>query len=291
MKKLNALNKIGKNTTLVALAMMLVLSPSYTFAKNDKDNNERNRGNSCFRAYSSLVFPNWVSLNANANVNGKCWFPFGWGKKFKSNTPVVADTKAPVISDVETEAKFNDATIKWETDEKADSAVFYGLNAGVNVNDTNTLKVENNNNTKEHKMKVSGLSTNTKYYAVIRSKDPSGNSTLSTEFSFTTKTPVTTGDTTSPTISSVVAVSLLNSVSVGWITNEPSTTKVYYSPTSPVNLSSSNTLSVESSGLKTKHLIVVPNLSVNTNYYMVIQSKDAAGNVQSTTEFTAKAGI
>lgn len=286
MKKINILNKI----TVLALAMMLVLSPSYTFAKNDKDNNERHRENSCFKAYSSLVFPNWVSVNANAGI-GRCWFPFGWGKKFKSNTTVVADTKAPVISEIKTEARFNEATIKWDTDEKTNSTVFYGTNANINVNDTNTLKVENNNNTKEHKIKISGLATNTKYYAVIRSKDPSGNSTLSSEFTFTTQTPITTGDTTSPTISSVVAVSLLNSVSVGWITNEPSTTKVYYSPTSPVNLSSTNTLSVESNELKTRHLIVVPNLSVNTNYYMVIQSKDAAGNIQSTTEFTAKTGI
>lgn len=286
MKKINLL----KNTTIVALSMMLVFAPASAFAKNDKNGDDRNKGNSCFRVYSSLFFPNLVSVNTG--INGKCWFPFGLAKKFKTDTTTrPADTTAPVISKIETEARWNDASIKWETNEKTTTTVFYGLNAGIDTNNTSTLKVENNRLNKDHKIKLSGLSTNTKYYVVIRSKDASGNITSSSELTFTTKTQDNTNDTTPPTISSVVALSLLNSVSVGFVTNEPTTAKVYYSTTTPVNTSSSNTMSVESNQLKTRHLIVVPNLSTNTNYHMIIQSKDNAGNIQSTNEFTAKAGI
>lgn len=287
MKKINLL----KNTTIVALSMMLVMSPSYAFAKNEKKDDDRNRGNSCFRIYSSLVFPNWGSVNSDTNIAGRCWFPFGLSKKFKTGTTRTIDTTAPVISEIKTEARWNDASIKWETNEKTTTTVFYGLNAGIDTSNTSTLKVENNRLNKEHKIKLSGLSVNTKYYVIIRSKDTSGNITSSTELTFTTKTPETSNDTTPPTISSVVALSLLNSVSVGFKTNEPTTAKVYYSTTTPVNTSSSNTMFMESNQLKNHHLILVPNLSTNTNYYMMIQSKDSAGNIQSTNEFTAKAGI
>ncbi len=296
---------ILKNLSVFSLALLLVLSPAAAFADNDKnkDNNKsakvefkaevksKNKNNSCLRAYGHLIAPGWLKLNGSTTVNGNCWFPFGIGKKFRDETPKPADTVAPVISDIKSEAKLNKAVVSFETNEKAVATVFFGTTAGINIANSATLKVSSDDWEKDQEIKIPNLAANTKYYAVIQVKDKSGNVSTSAEFSFTTKAPVTEGDTVAPVITGVVASSNNSSVSVGWVTNEPSTTKVLYGTTSPVNVSSSATASVSSDDLKVNHFITVPNLSANTQYYLVIQSKDAAGNIQSSTEFGAKTGI
>jgi hypothetical protein len=153
------------------------------------------------------------------------------------------------------------------------------------------LKVSINKFSKEHNVKITNLAASTKYYFVIKSTDKNGNVSASVESNFTTQTPIVLGDTSAPVIKEVVAVSATSSVLLGWVTNEPATSKVFYGNTSPLNISSPTTTFVESTDLKTNHLVTVPNLSLNSKYYLVIQSKDAAGNIQSSAETSATTGM
>ncbi len=84
-------------------------------------------------------------------------------------------------------------------------------------------------------------------------------------------------DITAPVISAIVTTDIgANTVRVNWTTNEFANSKVYYSATNPVNVS---TALVVSDGIMVKnHSLVVTGLSANTNYYFVVESKDAANN-------------
>lgn len=99
-----------------------------------------------------------------------------------------------------------------------------------------------------------------------------------------TTTPPTT-DTTPPVISnlSVTTVSS-SSTTITWTTNEPATSKVYYGTTSPLNLGSAS--NVSSTTLVTSHSIGLTSLLATTTYYYVVESKDAANNVATSSQLS-----
>lgn len=92
------------------------------------------------------------------------------------------DTTSPIITNVTvTNITNNSATVKWDTDEIADSVVRYGEASGIYTEiESNPLFVRN------HTVMLTKLSLGTKYYFVVNSTDRSGNSAESLEFSFTT---------------------------------------------------------------------------------------------------------
>jgi hypothetical protein len=94
------------------------------------------------------------------------------------------DETAPVITNVtNTTTTHNSAIIEWDTDEPADSLVKYGTESG-------NLNMSKNDTTYEtpHSIELTGLDSNTKYYYVVNSTDPSGNSNESEEvYNFTTE--------------------------------------------------------------------------------------------------------
>lgn len=91
----------------------------------------------------------------------------------------------------------------------------------------------------------------------------------------TTTPPVI--DTTKPIISNI-AISGLSSTtaSVGWTTNENATGKLYYATSTPINLSTAWTMLTASSMSHTSALV---GLMASTTYYYVIEAKDAANNI------------
>ncbi len=313
MKNISILRKLTIAT--LTFAMLLMVSPLGVSAnggegrnkkdkenkielrsefKSDSDSKSNSKGerksDSCLRAYGHLISLGWLKLNVNTDVGTRCWFPFGISKKF-GDEKFKSDTVAPIISVINSETGLNKAVVSFNTDEKTNATVFYGSTAGLNLDNSATLKVSINKFSKEHNVKITNLSASTKYYFVIKSTDKNGNVSASVESNFTTQTPIVLGDTSAPVIKEVVAVSATSSVLLGWVTNEPATSKVFYGNTSPLNISSPTTTFVESTDLKTNHLVTVPNLSLNSKYYLVIQSKDAAGNIQSSTETSATTGM
>ncbi|GAI08232.1 unnamed protein product, partial [marine sediment metagenome] len=97
-------------------------------------------------------------------------------------TTAAPDTTPPVIENVaSSDITKNSATITWDTDEIADSLVKYGTTSG-NYTDN---KYDSAYVT-SHSIGLTGLTANTTYYYVVKSTDPSNNSSESSEYSFTT---------------------------------------------------------------------------------------------------------
>jgi len=92
------------------------------------------------------------------------------------------DTTPPIITNITvTNITDDSATIKWDTDEFADSLVKYGTSSGAYTKqEYDELFVKN------HSVSLYNLSSGTEYYFVVKSVDLSGNSAESSECSFTT---------------------------------------------------------------------------------------------------------
>lgn len=99
-----------------------------------------------------------------------------------STTP---DTTAPAISEIHaTSTTSTGTTIAWKTDEKANSAVWYGNTTPLDP-DTSS-KVSSGAFIKMHETAITGLSASTTYYYIVGSADESDNHATSTEQSFNT---------------------------------------------------------------------------------------------------------
>lgn len=97
-------------------------------------------------------------------------------------TLYIPDTTPPIITNISLVlVTKNSATITWETDEVSDSLVKYGTEPG---NYTETAY--NATDVIYHSIDLVGLTSNTTYYYVVNSTDPSNNSAQSVEFNFTT---------------------------------------------------------------------------------------------------------
>lgn len=97
----------------------------------------------------------------------------------------------------------------------------------------------------------------------------------------------TTGnDSIAPTISNISVSSGSNSATINFSTNENAMAKVYYSST-PLSMYESETdvtfqngnVAYTDTNTRTSHSIVLNGLQNGTNYYYVIYTKDANGNV------------
>ena len=95
---------------------------------------------------------------------------------------LINDTTPPIITNITvTNITENSATIKWDTDEFADSLVKYGTSSGAYTKqEYDELFVKN------HSVSLYNLSSGTEYYFVVKSVDLSGNSAESSEYTFTT---------------------------------------------------------------------------------------------------------
>lgn len=301
------------NTTLkkllgLVMVLSLLTSPAFALAKNENGNNgnknkaqkeirkeskksddddkeEKNnkrKSSSCFKAWGHLVAAGWIKKNGALTLPENCVIPFGISKKFSgnNNNGTTTDTVAPALSNIVITSTQTGATIKWTTNEISNSVVYIGTSTPVS---TTTAAATNTSLVKNHTLTVSGLASSTIYYAVVTSKDAAGNVGTSGVVSFTTLAPAP--DTTAPTISGVIATVASTTINGWWTTNEPATTRIYYSTTTPINVLTSSF--VENNTLVTSHALTVPNLATSTLYYLIFESKDAAGNTQRTDQFSA----
>jgi hypothetical protein len=90
-------------------------------------------------------------------------------------------------------------------------------------------------------------------------------------------------DTVAPIVFSFSTTSGTNSVTLNWVTDEPSTSKALYGIGTSLNQSTA-----ENTALVTSHTLVVTGLSSNTTYSFQVTGRDAAGNVYSSAVKTAK---
>ena len=95
------------------------------------------------------------------------------------------DTTAPVISDVTATVSSTSATVSWNTDEAADSMVWYGTFTPV-LAESPFLLVSDAGLGTVHSLDLSSLTASTVYNYFVISQDAVGNTASSSEVSFTT---------------------------------------------------------------------------------------------------------
>jgi PKD repeat protein len=90
-----------------------------------------------------------------------------------SYVPSQADTTPPEITDVEATSITNtSATIKWDTNESADSKAVYGISKPPQGDEYDFARV------KSHQVQLTGLSPGEKYYYYVMSTDNAGNTAV-----------------------------------------------------------------------------------------------------------------
>lgn len=94
-----------------------------------------------------------------------------------------------------------------------------------------------------------------------------------------------TNDNTKPIISNVRTSTGSTTTTISWNTDEPSTSYLYYSTSTPLDVNGSNTLSVSNKSLTTKHSLNITGLASNTIYHFIIKSVDASDNTATSSEF------
>jgi hypothetical protein len=193
----------------------------------------------------------------------------GTSSDYTFKTP---DVTPPVISAVAaSNVADTTATISWTTNESSDSQVEYGTTTSYGKSTTLATAL-----VAAHSQSLSGLTPGATWHYRVKSKDVSGNLATSSDYTFTTL------DTTAPTISSVAASSVTtSSATISWTTNESSDTQVEYGTTTAYG--QSTTLATS---MVTAHSQALAGLASNTAYYYRVKSRDAAGNLATSTNYT-----
>lgn len=193
---------------------------------------------------------------------------------------VVTDTTAPVISSITTASiTTTSAVIVWSTNEAATSKLFFGTTAPVS---TSTAGWTDMTLQTSHSAPLSSLTANMTYFYVIMSTDAANNSSVSSQGTFTTNA---VADVNAPVISSFGATATgSTTATVSWTTNEAATTKTYYGTTSPVTTASA--WSVVNTALTTSHTSLITGLTASTTYFTIVESRDAANNVATSSQIS-----
>jgi beta-lactamase superfamily II metal-dependent hydrolase len=98
-----------------------------------------------------------------------------------------SDVTPPVITNVaDSNVTTDSAEITWVTDENSDSVVEYGTSPG-----SYTFSASDGAMVTSHSVNLSGLSSDTTYYYVVKSTDGSNNTATSSEYNFTTQADTT----------------------------------------------------------------------------------------------------
>lgn len=170
------------------------------------------------------------------------------------------------------------ASVIWNTDEPANSAVDHGpTSAYENGTESSPDYVLN------HSVDLTGLQPEFTYHARARSSDTSGNESQSADFTFTT-----TPDATAPVISNVLVINVSDTgATVTWQTDEDAESHVDYGLDFTYALGTVSDLT-----LKANHSIDLINLDPATTYHLQVRSLDANGNesIFGDVTFTTAAG-
>ena len=194
---------------------------------------------------------------------------------YNFTTSAPSDTTAPTISAVGSSGlSSTGATIAWTTSEAADSQVEYGTTTSYGRSSAlNSAMVTS------HSQALSGLTAGTLYHYRVKSKDAAGNLATSGDYTFTT---TSASDTTTPTISAVAYSGLSSTgATITWTTSEAADSQVEYGTTTSYGKSSAL-----NSAMVTSHSQALSGLTAGTLYHYRVKSKDAAGNLATSGDYT-----
>ncbi len=101
-----------------------------------------------------------------------------------------------------------------------------------------------------------------------------------------TVNPVVIVDVTAPVISGVTKTISATNTTISWVTNEPSTSSIFYSTGISVDINNTATASITDDKLVKEHSISIPGLVSSTIYHFILKSADALKNAVVSSEFT-----
>lgn len=125
------------------------------------------------------------------------------------------------------------------------------------------------------------------YTATFTAENSAGlKSTSSLTITVKPRSPI---DTTAPIMSNMSIQTGASTSTISWTTNEASSSKVFYSTTTPVDVTTAT--SVSNDALVTSHSLNITGLSANTLYHIIVVSSDGSSNktMSSETSFTTTA--
>lgn len=184
-----------------------------------------------------------------------------------ATTTITVDTASPSISSVASSTGATTASISWTTNEGATSTLRYGTT--VSYGSTST----SNSTTTSHAYSLSGLSEGTLYHFQVVSTDTAGNTTTSSDYTFTTT------DGTAPTVS--MSYPTNGSTVSGTITASSSASDSV--GVSGVKFYIDSTL-IGSEDTSSPYSVSFDTTSVNSGSYTFrAVARDAAGNVATST--------
>ncbi len=188
------------------------------------------------------------------------------------------DATPPAISAVgASSVTSSQAVIGWATNESADTQVDYGPTSA--YGSTTTLQPAL---LTSHAQALGGLAAASLYHYRVRSRDGNGNLAMSGNFTFTTLAAAPPADTTPPVLSAVTnAVVSSQAATITWATNEAADSQVQYGPTSAYG-----SMTPLDAALVASHAQTLGGLSASTVYHYRVRSRDAAGNLATSAEFT-----
>src|SRR3989338_2097668 len=176
------------------------------------------------------------------------------------------------------------ATITWETNEDADSTVWFATSSGFVIGAAGVQMKTSSSEVEKHQIRLDDLKPGTTYYFRVGSEDTSGNDAVSNEFSFTTL-----ADTEAPEISYLEAKDIATTTAtIVWETDEAADSVVWYSTTSNFNTDADGVLRAESALLTTSHTVNLSGLTASTTYYYKVSSTDTDNNETKSNEESFK---
>ncbi len=185
------------------------------------------------------------------------------------------DTAAPEITNVKTSKLSGESiTITWDTDEKANSLVKYGITKDYErMEGSNLVNSDADNYVTSHEVIVSKLIPSTKYYYAVVSTDAAGNISESAQKTFTTSSP--------SSLSSIKVVSKnLNEATVTWKTSDETTSLVEY------GLTEDYSEKKESTTLAKEHELTLASLNSGVTYHFRVKGIDKDNNLYSSADYT-----
>ncbi len=184
------------------------------------------------------------------------------------------DATPPVISNIQvTNISDESATITWQTDEPAQRQIEFG--ADENYGSWTALETDL---TTQHSVILTGLSPATTYHFRVWNWDSANNGASSADQTFTTATP----DETPPVISNVQANEIsATGATIVWNTDEAADSQIEYGPDTNYG-----NVTILDPNLVTSHSQALAGLTANTTYHYRVLSRDAAGNLATSDDFT-----
>lgn len=191
-------------------------------------------------------------------------------------------TKAAKIKASIAEKKNDGFTIFWSTDEPTTSVVDYK-----NVKTGEKNRMTDDGKKLYHSVKIEHLPSATAYEVRVSGINEKGNSVESAETLYV----MTSADTTSPVITNFKVDNALVpgrndriQTVVGWMTDEPANSVVYYEEgAGSIATSSERQLANKIDSLDSyvgNHIIIIPNLKPGSIYRIKVSSSDESGNIR-----------